>query len=59
MDISQFHNVRFPEDVSYGTNGGPGFKTTVIDLASGHEQRNIDWSLARATYDAQYCVKQR
>ncbi len=59
MDISQFHNVRFPEDVSYGTNGGPGFKTTVIDLASGHEQRNIDWSLARATYDAQYGVKQR
>jgi uncharacterized protein (TIGR02217 family) len=59
MDIAQFHNVRFPEDISYGSSGGPGFKTTVIDLASGHEQRNIDWSLARATYDAQYGVKQR
>lgn len=59
MDIAQFHNVRFPEDISYGSSGGPGFKTTVIDLASGHEQRNIDWSLARATYDAQHGVKSR
>lgn len=59
MDIANFHNVRFPEDISYGSSGGPGFKTTVIDLASGHEQRNIDWSLARAQYDAQYGIKQR
>jgi uncharacterized protein (TIGR02217 family) len=59
MDIKNFHSVRFPEDVSYGSSGGPGFKTTVIELASGHEQRNIDWSLARATYDVSYGVKSR
>ena len=59
MIIKDFHNVRFPEDISYGSSGGPGFKTTVIELASGHEQRNIDWSLARATYDAQMGVKGR
>lgn len=59
MDIANFHNVRFPEDISYGSSGGPGFNTSVIDLASGHEQRNINWSLARATYDAQYGVKTR
>lgn len=59
MEIANFHNVRFPEDISYGSSGGPGFNTTVIDLASGHEQRNINWSLARARYDAQYGVKQR
>ncbi len=59
MDIANFHNVRFPEDISYGSSGGPGFNTTIIDLASGHEQRNINWSLARANYDAQYGVKQR
>lgn len=59
MDIANFHNVRFPEDISYGSNGGPGFNTSVIDLASGHEQRNINWSLARANYDAQYGVKTR
>lgn len=59
MEISNFHNVRFPEDISYGSSGGPGFNTSVIDLASGHEQRNINWSLARAKYDASYGVKTR
>lgn len=59
MQIAQFHNVRFPEDISYGSSGGPGFKTSVIELASGHEQRNIEWSSARATYDAAYGIKTR
>lgn len=59
MEIANFHNVRFPEDISYGSSGGPGFNTSVIDLASGHEQRNINWSLARATYDASHGVKTR
>lgn len=59
MEIAGFHNVRFPVDISYGSSGGPGFNTTVVDLASGHEQRNINWSLARAKYDAQYGVKSR
>jgi len=59
MEIANFHDVRFPEDISYGSSGGPGFNTSVIDLASGHEQRNINWSLARAKYDASYGVKTR
>lgn len=59
MIIKDFHNVRFPEDISYGSSGGPSFKTTILELASGHEQRNIDWSLARANYDASYGIKTR
>lgn len=59
MIIKDFHNVRFPEDISYGSSGGPGFKTTVLELSSGHEQRNIDWSMARANYDVSYGVKTR
>lgn len=59
MSIANFHEVRFPPDISYGSSGGPGFNTSVIDLASGHEQRNINWSLARAKYDASYGVKTR
>lgn len=59
MDIAQFHEVRFPEDISYGSSGGPGFKTNVIELASGHEQRNIEWALARANYDVSYGIKER
>ncbi|UIS25215.1 protein of unknown function DUF2460 [Erythrobacter phage vB_EliS-L02] len=59
MDIAQFHEVRFPEDISYGSSGGPGFKTNVFELASGHEQRNIEWSLAKAMYDVSYGIKER
>jgi len=54
-----FHEVLFPEDISYGSSGGPGFNTTVIELSSGHEQRNINWSQARARYDVSHGVKTR
>jgi uncharacterized protein (TIGR02217 family) len=52
-----FHDVVFPSDISYGSSGGPSFNTTIKELASGHEQRNINWSEARAKYDAKYGVK--
>jgi uncharacterized protein (TIGR02217 family) len=55
-DLS-FHDVLFPVDISYGSNGGPGFNTTIKELASGHEQRNINWSEARARYDAKFGIK--
>jgi len=52
-----FHDVLFPPTISYGSSGGPGFNTTVLELASGHEQRNINWSEVRARYDVSYGVK--
>lgn len=55
--MADFHDVVFPLDVSYGSSGGPSFFTTIKELASGHEQRNINWSEARAKYDAKYGVK--
>lgn len=54
-----FHEVRFPEDISYGSSGGPKFKTTVFTLDSGYEQRNIDWSQMKAEYDVSQGVKTR
>lgn len=45
-----FHDIRFPTKISYGAVGGPRFSTTVQTLASGHEQRNINWSAARREY---------
>jgi uncharacterized protein (TIGR02217 family) len=54
-----FHEILFPEDISYGSSGGPGFNTTIIELSSGHEQRNVNWSEAKATYEAQHGVKTR
>lgn len=52
-----FHDVIFPTAISYGSRGGPMFNTTIKELASGHEQRNINWSEARAKYDASFGVK--
>lgn len=54
-----FHEILFPEDISYGSSGGPGFNTTVIELTSGHEQRNINWSEVKAKYDVSHGVKIR
>jgi uncharacterized protein (TIGR02217 family) len=49
-----FHDVRLPDDIEKGASGGPGFKTTVTPLTSGHEQRNIDWDKARGRWDIGY-----
>lgn len=52
-----FHEVVFPEAISYGALGGPKFKTTVMTLASGHERRNVDWSRMRCEFDVSYGLK--
>ncbi|AXQ69191.1 glycoside hydrolase [Caulobacter phage CcrBL9] len=52
-----FHEVLFPEDISYTSGGGPKFKTTVFMSDSGYEQRNIDWSNSRAEYDVSQGIK--
>lgn len=53
----EFTEVRFPEDISYGSTGGPEFSTDIITTHNGHEQRNINWSAARAKYNITYGVK--
>ncbi|MCF8473071.1 MAG: DUF2460 domain-containing protein [Emcibacter sp.] len=50
-DMTGFHEIRLPEDISYGASGGPQFMTNIIEMASGHEQRNREWSEARNIYD--------
>ena len=52
-----FDNVRFPENISYGSSGGPEYSTDIIVMSSGHEQRNINWSQARAKYNITHGVK--
>lgn len=54
-----FDETRFPDHISYGSSGGPGFNTTVIELSSGYEQRNINWSAARARYNVAHGIKSR
>ena len=52
-----FHAVVFPTDISYGSSGGPGYKTTIQTTDSGHEFRLSSWDNARHRYDASYGIK--
>lgn len=49
--MTGFHEVRLPQDISYGASDGPQFLTNVVEMASGHEQRNREWAEARNIYD--------
>lgn len=50
--VEAFHDVLFPLELGFDAAGGPQFSTQVAMLASGHEQRNIQWASARLSYDA-------
>lgn len=52
-------NVRLPDDIERGAQGGPGFKTTIITLSNGAEQRNSDWAKARGEWDIGYGIQDR
>lgn len=52
-----FVEVQFPTDISYGSSGGPEYATDIVMSQSGHEQRNITWSQARARYNVAHGVK--
>jgi uncharacterized protein (TIGR02217 family) len=49
---SDFHEIRFPLDVSLGSRGGPVRRTEIVTLASGREHRNSRWAHSRRRYDA-------
>jgi len=48
----QFHDVRFPANLSFGSVGGPERRTEIVTLANGFEERNTPWSQSRRRYDA-------
>ena len=47
-----FHEVRFPVSLSFGSIGGPQRRTDVVTLANGFEERNTPWAHSRRVYDA-------
>lgn len=47
-----FHEIRFPASLSFGSIGGPERRTDIVTLANGHEERNTPWAHARRRYDA-------
>ncbi|MDE4132110.1 DUF2460 domain-containing protein [Phaeobacter sp. QD34_3] len=47
-----FHDVRFPASLSFGSVGGPQRRTDIVTLTNGHEERNTPWAHSRRRYDA-------
>ena len=47
-----FHEVRFPANLSFGSVGGPERRTEIVTLTNGFEERNTPWEHARRRYDA-------
>ncbi|MDX1974478.1 MAG: DUF2460 domain-containing protein [Rickettsiales bacterium] len=52
-----FVETRFPTDIAYGSVGGPEYSTDVVITQGGHEQRNSNWSQARARYNVAHGIK--
>lgn len=52
-----FIDQRFPTDASYGSSGGPSYKTVITESVSGAEYRNGLWSLAKREFDASFSVR--
>lgn len=47
-----FHEVRFPATLSFGSAGGPERRTEIVSLTNGFEERNTPWAHSRRRYDA-------
>ena len=52
-----FHEIRLPEDIERGAVGGPEFKTSIVELASGYEKRNIEWDSPRNSFNIGYGIQ--
>lgn len=52
-----FIETRFPVDIAYGSTGGPEYSTDIVVTQGGFEQRNANWSQARARYNVAHGVK--
>ena len=45
-----FVEVQFPPQVQYSSSGGPMWRTEIVELNGGQEQRNLIWTDARHRY---------
>ena len=55
--MAAFHEVRFPEDISKGSAGGPQRRTDIVTLVSGFEERNAAQAHSRRSYDASLGIR--
>lgn len=54
-----FDNVRLPVDIERGAVGGPEYRTTVTNMASGRERRNQEWEIPLSSFNIGYGIQRR
>lgn len=52
-----FHNTLFPVDIGYGSASGPGYRTDIVEVDSGAEERVGRWTNPKHKFDVAYGVK--
>lgn len=52
-----FDEIRFPIEISYGSRGGPGFNTAVLENDSRQDERIARGSLGRHGYDVAFGIR--
>ena len=57
VSTTEFVEAQFPNDIAFNSKGGTGFRTAIFTTASGYEQRAINWTLSRASYDISYGIR--
>jgi uncharacterized protein (TIGR02217 family) len=55
--MSFLETPRFPDNIAYGSQGGPGYNTRIIDYGAGYEQRDIMWEYVKHEYDVAYGIR--
>lgn len=55
--MSFLETPRFYENISYGSSGGPSFRTTIAESSSGTEERVSHWGQGRYKADAKYGIR--
>jgi uncharacterized protein (TIGR02217 family) len=59
MTQYNFINLRFPEDIAYGSSGGPEFNTEILTTNKGSEYRNNKWHYPKLRFDVALGVKNK
>lgn len=48
----EFHDIRYPANLSFGSTGGPERRSEIVTLANGFEERNSPWAHSLRRFDA-------
>lgn len=57
--IMAFNEVRFPDDISFGAIGGPGYDISITKTTGGYEKRSLIRDDGYAKFDVSHNIKTR